>query len=1222
MKTLNVHTVPLTEKNLIEASAGTGKTWTLSYLYLRFILQKNFQVSQILVVTYTNAATEELRDRIRRRLIEAKQAFMQPSKARNEYAELIKHYTDYPQAIERLQKSILNFDEATVFTIHGFCQRVLVEQAFEANLPFDHELTADDYEMMLALVDKFWREHLQQADDALSQLLVDEKLTPDQLLDDIQSVIGKPYLKPLIDSSKEDYESLFKDYQQAEAKFRQAWQTHSDEALKLLRENESQLNRNKIKVAYINTRQNKIQNWLDESSRLPLGDIQKFTQHYIKQATKKKCTTPEHAFFLDCEEFFETADKFFKVTAITLNQLRLHVLNYLREELPHQKRQQGLLSFDDLLLELQLALEHNPSLAALLKKKYPVALVDEFQDTDPIQYAIFAKIYHHLERDEGSLFFVGDPKQAIYSFRGADIFTYLKAAEAVDQQYTLDTNYRSHPKLIAALNHIYHEADEPFFYRQIQYKAVNAGKGEEPRLVTAQDHHALHLYHWAEESDKKADLMRQIAAAVAHEIAQLLNDAQQGKAYIQHQQQKIALQGGDFAILVRSHVQGSIIKKALTDVGVASVQQSPQSIFCTTEAEELQRVLLAIIYFTDEGRLRYALLSNLLGYSGDDLLNLSDEIWDHLFAAFYELHQLWDKQGFMPMFQHFLRHFKVQERLLSQLNGERCLTNILHLGELLHQQDRRQPYAMHHLLHWLKTQMQNSSNEETQLRLESDENLVQIVTIHKSKGLEYPFVYCPFLWADESKTAQETLFTFHHPESSEACLEAGSSERERWAEITKQETDAENQRLLYVALTRPRFHCSLVVVSQKKSYFSSAIAKLLWSSIDVKQLFSRKSDVEPYDVCNALLNDLVADKKDCMATFSLSTPEKTISYQAQKTSEHYQAKQFSMRPFIMQQKVSSFSSLVAHSQQHNYYQESYNNSSEKDWLEGQTTKPALLDYDDIDVTISENNVVDDRVIPDFPMGARAGSCLHEIFENLKFTQALEEQSETVIEPILEKWGYSKNEQTAAMYLLQRALYTPLLSKNQPLFCLAQLGTRQRCDELEFYFSFNHLSIKKLQRVLLHYLPNDWQLIRQACQQLQFDDLRGFMRGFIDLVYEREGRYGIIDYKSNTLLSYDRENLHRAMAEAHYYVQYLIYCIALHRYLCKRIVHYSWDKHSDGVYYLFIRGLQITDDALSEMPEKTQGNHETNKNEQADALPLGVFFHKPSSAFIHALDEIF
>ncbi|HHC74376.1 MAG TPA: hypothetical protein ENK78_04835, partial [Thiothrix sp.] len=658
----------------------------------------------------------------------------------------------------------------------------------------------------------------------------------------------------------------------------------------------------------------------------------------------------------------------------------------------------------------------------------------------------------------------------------------------------------------------------------------------------------------------------------------------------------------DFAILVRSHVQGSIIKKALTAVGVASVQQSQQSIFCTPEAEELQRILLAIIHFTDEARLRYALLSNILGYSGDDLLDLTDQAWDRLFAAFYELHHLWDKQGFMSMFQRFLRYFTVQERLLSQLNGERHLTNVLHLGELLHQQDRRQSYAMHHLLHWLKTQRQSSGNEEAQLRLESDENLVQIVTIHKSKGLEYPLVYCPFLWADESKAAQDTLFAFHHPESSEACLEAGSSERKRWAAITKEETDAENQRLLYVALTRPRFHCSLVVVSQKKSYFSSAIAKLLWSSLNVKQLFSSKSQADPYEVCNALLNELVADQVDCMATEPLYLPEIARHYQSEKTVVHYQARQFSMRPLIMQQQMSSFSALIAHSQQP--YYEYTDQAVEKDWRDGQTAK--LIDYELVENEIKAANHSEVIPISDFPTGARAGSCLHEIFEHLNFSQALEKQNETIILPTLEKWGYGISEQTAALDLLQQSLYTPLNTKHQALFCLAELENTQRCNELEFYFPLTQLTIHHLRRVLLSYLPDDWHLIRQACQQLRFDDLRGFMRGFIDLIYEREGRYGIIDYKSNTLASYDQKSLHQAMAEAHYYVQYLIYCIALHRYLRHRITNYTWDKHSDGVYYLFIRGLQMN-------------QNQAIKNNDS---PLGVFFHQPSAAFIQALDEIF
>jgi len=378
MQSLNVHTVPLRHKNLIEASAGTGKTWTLSFLYLRLILQEGYLASQILVVTYTNAATDELRDRIRQRLVEAKQAFQQPHEAQAEYVELLANNPDRELALQHLQRAILSFDESAVFTIHGFCQRALVEQAFEAGLPFEHELIADDADLQQALVDEYWRQHLQQASDAMTDLLVEQGITPDSLLALVKNFVGKPYLDLLTEAPAQGFDQLYASYQQAEQHFIQQWRQHSQAAIALLKEQISQLNGNKIRDKYLDDREARINAWIAGKSALPLDDVTKFTQSYIKGATKKKAVTPEHDLFAVCETFCDVAADYDAAKSQSLNQLCLAVLQHLQQALPLRKRQLDVLSFDDLLLSLQTALRQYADLSSILFERYSVALIDVF----------------------------------------------------------------------------------------------------------------------------------------------------------------------------------------------------------------------------------------------------------------------------------------------------------------------------------------------------------------------------------------------------------------------------------------------------------------------------------------------------------------------------------------------------------------------------------------------------------------------------------------------------------------------------------------------------------------------------------------------------------------------------------------------------------------------------------------------------------------------------
>jgi len=1185
MQPLKPLDIPLSGKNLIQASAGTGKTWTISLLYVRLVVEQLLTAEQMLVVTYTRAATEELRGRIRQRLKEALAAYEQPEgEHADEYLQLLARHPATPERIWYLQRALLGFDEAAVFTIHGFCQRVLQQHAFEVGLPFESELIDNEFELQLALADQFWQQHLLQPHALYAAVLQRFNITPDSLLQDVAKFIGKPYLQVVRAEpiSPDDYAQAQQSYAAQYQQLQHIWQTQAEAIKEALAS--PALNKQSYKEAQVQELIARLQDFFrgqdGEHIRAALG---KLCQSELNRKTKKGQTSLQHTFFEQVEAFLPAYDHLAEWHAQALEQLRYELLEYLRTQLPERKRQAGLLAFDDLLISLQQALLDRPALAEQLRQQYPVALIDEFQDTDPVQYQVFEAIYAHTA---GQLYYVGDPKQAIYGFRGADIYTYLQAASSVEheRQYTLDKNFRSQPRLLEAFNQLYFYSGDPFRNgRQIDYENVKPGGVVTGELITPQGIAPLRIWDWdgtqAETPAKQSDILPQIAAAVADDIAQLLQYGQQGTASIKGE----ALSSRHFAILVRSHHQGRIIKKALQERGIASVQQSQAGIFQTPEAQELRWVLAAIAEPNDLSKIRRALTTELMGATAQSLLAMEQEaaLFDRELEAFYHWQQLWQQHGFMRMLRHWLASRDVRKRLLSYVDGERRLTNLLHLSELIHRETRHNWQSIPATLRWLRRCANAELSEEQQLRLESDENLVQIVTIHKSKGLQYPIVYCPFLWTPESQKGSKAWFVWHDKAQGYSCLQAGQEGREEaWAQL-QAENRSESQRLLYVALTRAQYHCTVVTVTGEinKLNYDSPINWLLFGHLpDSERLLATKSQLAPekrQQAMQAALRDLEISANHCIACDALPVSAEKIVYHSAQDSQALQARTFKHR-VPSTSRIGSFTGLTAgrHDERPDHDQ--------------------VVDLYNVPAPSQPVTSLA------FPGGRRAGVCLHKLLEKLDFCAALSTQRDTITAPILQAQGYEAAWLAAAENLLQHALQAPLLADSA--LCLNTIPRRQRLDEMEFYFPVNALQVKLLQQLLAHYLPSDWQAIRAAAQQLDFSTLRGYMKGYIDLLFEHEGQFYIVDYKSNYLgdmpEDYAPAKLHTAMAEAHYYLQYLIYCVAVQRYLKQRLgAAYSWDNSVGGVFYLFLRGMG-------------QG---TTQN--------GIFFHKPSTDFIDALDGL-
>jgi exodeoxyribonuclease V beta subunit len=1133
MNSYDVNTVALHDLNIIEASAGTGKTYTLAELYLRLILEKDLTVDQILVVTYTRAATEELRERLRQKLVDARDKRVGDTEAQR-----------LEQA--KLNLAIQSFDEAAIFTIHGFCQRVLGDYAFESGLRFEFDLIGDDNELLQTVADDFWRKEVTTADKDFVAYLLSKNESIESLLQSVRSFISKPYLNlvavPEVDVAKYS--------QQAQVQFervKKQWLLQQEDVIATL-QNKALLNGNKYRAT-------SVEKWLSslaelcEKEHLPISlfdDFERFTPAKLEDALKKEQQLPELGFWSECELLLEQFNQLQQAKELQRQNLRLQLLNYLREKVPQRKQQQGVLSYDDLLLNLEAALSGQSGdwLVEKLRNQYQAALIDEFQDTDPIQYASFSRIFANSGLPT---FLVGDPKQAIYSFRGADIFTYLKAKSEADHKHTLTTNWRSHPDLVSAVNTVFSRQTEPFLYQDIPFHPVKAERPKQQILHIHGNTSSAFNILWAQ-SDKslsKGDLTVMAADATANEIAQLLNFSQQVKATLfdDKTKQLVAVTGGDIAVLVRNHRQASAIQTCLRSRGVNSVQQGRENVFLSNEAQMLQRVLLAIAEPNNESRIKAALTTSLWGLDANELYHLQqDEAqWLSQLNFFYDLHQLWLKNGFMRLFRHLLMTGSVEQRLLALPDGERQLTNLLHLAELIQDYCSNNSEGIEAVLHWLSNHRQsaNSGDETAQLRLESDEQLVKIITIHKSKGLEYPIVFCPFLWDANLRAAKDKVISFHQAEQDNLASVAFSKPAlSQAAESVTLEECAEDLRLLYVALTRARERC-VIVWADVKNVEQSALFSLLHPRQE------KAEGKAMYDEITTL-----AEASDHTISMELLADDKLVVYQSNaESTQKLSTKQFNG---IIQQpwRIGSFSALTC----------------------GHDAE--LPDYDASEVSLpiqAERTNTLDRF--GFPRGAQAGTCLHAILELWDFTSQDTKALQVLVSKTLLQYGFDEKWLNTVCQWIGEVITTPM---GELAIRLADLSHNQRLDELEFYFPVAELSVKHIQKTLLPLLAKD-SVLSTVIKRLNFYDFAGFMKGFIDLVFEHQGKYYVVDYKSNHLGNneddYQDEALNVAMVEHDYPLQYLIYSLALHRYLKLRIADYEPDKHLGGVYYLFIRGMK-------------------------------------------------
>jgi len=1160
METYDNLTVELAGSNLIEASAGTGKTFAIACLYLRLVVEQGLLPENVLVVTFTEAATKELKTRVRERLCLFRDFSYGIGKGDEFSAALLNGANPWwpgrEAALERVENAVRTFDCAAISTIHGFCSRALQENAFESGSLYDTELVPDQTPLIREIVDDFWRVNFFGDDAPLLATVLRKKWLHDEMLRFLRGKLANPDLEvmPLFDRDQEEslsrrchalYDSLVASWHADRAELENILVTHKG----LSRA------KDKYRADMVPGLLAAMDSYLAVGNPFELFEgIEKFSSDFMESQALKREAPPRHEFFNRCGELLDLVDKRFIA-------LKGSLFRFARQRLSRLKSDRNIRFYDDLLTDLYLALE-GPSgsdLAARLRERYRAALIDEFQDTDPVQYRIFREIFGS---GPAPLFLIGDPKQAIYSFRGADIFAYLEAKDDVParNRFTMDRNWRSAPEMVESLNILFRQREpRPFLFSAIGYPGVSAAREERPLVLAGRDSAPLQVWFLGRGDDDGPVIAigtakQRIVRMVADEIAGLLADGRRGAALLDGR----GILPGDIAVIVRSHDQAGLVQDALRARRIPAVVQSTASLFVTREAREVRRVLEAVDEPSREALVRAALATSLFGMSGNDiaLLDDDDQAWEERLASFRNYHDLWRDRGFMVFFRTLLSREGVRERVLSREGGERSMTNFLHCAEVLHQAATEDGLGLDALRAWFGERVSvPPENEECQIRLESDEKAVRIVTIHVSKGLEYPIVFCPFSWGG----VMETDDTVVCHDGYRMVVDFGSDDFERHRIAARNEALAENIRLLYVALTRAKYRCYLVW-GRFRYTESSAPAYLLHYPDDViddaVQRLSGTMKMISDDEMAARLQGIVTQGPGRVAVSV--DPEPAVETGVLPVEEEFIPEFVPFRGIVAGDwRVMSFTSFAA----------------------GHREGVELPDRDQgTAAAASEPDVASEPTVSlvAFPKGAAAGIFFHAVFEQLDFTGAHEESLELLVESLLARHGFDPCWLEPVCGLVRDIMVTPIPVADGTL-CLGSVDQRDRIVEMEFFFPLSFVESKKVAGILARWSSRDAGTdLRAVAERLSFGGVRGMVRGFIDLVFRHDGKYYLADWKSNYLgtlpADYCRDRLADEMDNNLYHLQYLLYLVALNRYLEMRDPSYRYADHFGGVLYLFIRGM--------------------------------------------------
>lgn len=1174
MNRLDAYAVTLGGLHLIEASAGTGKTHAISTLYLRAVVELGLLPEQILVVTFTRAATGELGERIRARLRQAHAGLLGELEGDVELTGYLGRQSSRADCLARIERALLAVDQAAVMTIHGFCSRVLEQNAFENRIPFDTDLVESLEELLQEIVNDFMLAHV--ASRPYPELLALRAIGLDaaRLLALAKTVCRGDRLRfePELDEHEGDLSAAIDGFEQQRI-FALAWLR--DE---LNRASLAGLNKKKPREGIGKRLEGlaaKSERWLSEPFYCLKAPCQAF-ESLFELADKNPVAKTQR--LLDWFGALERCSASFEALRLAMLRrgvrLQLEFVDFFVREFERRKQAKAVQSYDDLLRRLRDTLlgGGGPALIRQLRQRYPLALIDEFQDTDPVQFEVFSRIY----REAVSLFIIGDPKQSIYAFRGADVDSYLHAKLAPGVHvHTLDVNWRSDPRVLAGLETLYRTHPDPFVSAGIDFTPVTPRPhAEDLRDARGASLSGVRLLvdiagQDAAERLPKYRARRAAMDATAEYVASLLTTRPATWTR--------TVRASEIAVLVRTNRECLQTAAILGSHGIRCVQTSESSVLESDAAASLRTLLRALHAPGDTRRLVALLVDELLGFEPYEVEQLRDDVdgWERWVQRLANYRRIWERSGALSVVVGLCNELDLKPRLLGRLSGERFITDILHSAELVQAAAREQHLSLEAQIEWLERGSRaegGTYSEAQQLRIEADSDAVLVTTVHRAKGLQFPFVICPFFWIGSARRPGATLaFRRRSVEPGRSVdvvhLEPKLLERDA-DEFQSAEVDLrrEEARLLYVALTRAKHQVALLWVDAQGSEVSP-LFRLLCEEARSPNLTARAGTRD--DLArpktgwrNALHEAQASGVIDVLSLHDLE-PRAPVASSAEQ-SVPLLAPRALERVIAPTLRTTSYSALTATSMLH---------------VEVGRDVDAL--------TLSESAELEPRagtrsappiplLLADLPRGAKTGEALHAILEAADFQSFGQKPSTPEVSVALERFGLDPALYEAPIRCALRGVLDLQLLEGHERLRLCNVARESRRSELEFIMKVSSLNVERLASSLGTSVSGVSAEYRQELERLRFDPVTGYLRGFVDLVFELDGRYYIVDYKSNTLGDtiecYSRPRIEEEMRRHHYPVQAAIYAAAVDRWLRVARSDYDYETHFGGIFYLFLRGM--------------------------------------------------
>lgn len=1179
----------------IEASAGTGKTYTIMLLVFKALVRlwredSGLGIKHILVVTFTEAATKELRSRIRETLVKAQAYYAnEPVSLDETIKSVFENYkfsvSERKNLADYLAAQLSTMEDASILTIHGFCSKVISEFPFECGIPGEFELSTNLTDELEDFIKAEWRALI--CSDKESDKVCEEYFkTPQDFIKNFRNQINSSIVLEYDDKSDRNYDDLVKSFIEERERFIKQYNLDACLTNVEVLFEKALLNGRVYSPSAKNQVTNLICYFYSRYwNRIINGAEKDYEKLYLLSDTKIQSSTSSKT----VQSILDTLAPFVSDFSNILSNLELIqqqkkgiLSKYIAElqiKFQQKKKEQAWFGFDDLLLIVDTALKQNKSLVDKVREAYPIGFIDEFQDTDPVQFSLFKQIYIDA-KEQGlspTFYMIGDPKQSIYSFRNADLKTYIYARGLAEQHFSINTNYRSTHAVIDSLNTFYSQAEFPFINKKIEYKAVKSVK--DGAIKMAKSEYNTPFLVLTVEGDEKVTKDQAVLNAITNTV-KLIGHYLTDENFIDNNR----IEPGDIGILVKTNKLASRMYQRLRMEGIPAVIQSKQSVFETKDANNLVILMQAIVQAQSSAKIKLALLSPFFDIKWQDF-----DTWEaqnenekelQFQEAFLEANRKWYKSGFSAAFSYLNNEFSCISNLVRFADGERSVANVMHLIDLISAIERKSKHSPNKTLKTIELKIIEAAEDEYRtvadeevLRLESDEKKVKIITIHGSKGLEYPIVIQPFSWHDkvvsynrssyihslsipQENTSPKLYKLFEENEYSKKLLDDKTIEQAQIEDIEEEEA-----RNFYVALTRAKYQNVIILPNSKVFKDPKAPLGMLqkWVSLaksDKQEIFEIKSiDKNKFSETINVLEKLKSDYSDLINLTDLIPEfEKEILKQEVQDKSIFEPSirtHIEIKPSWVQ---SSYSSLTAQAESHN---------------EDREKEPVLETQDDLvsPIQITEFSTE----LASIPAGADIGNILHDTLEALENDnlESILAQMQIIMNRYGTKAQFEQKEDLIAQWI-QRVYTTSFTLEKDTKISMATMPKEKQKRELEFYFNSKEFDYQVFMSILRSH--------SDSVNPIE----AGFIKGFIDLIFVHEDKFYMLDYKSNKLSNYDNSSLQSAMIQHSYDVQMAVYTVALNTFLSATIQDYDYETHFGGMFYWFVRGIDFPNQGLLKM----------------------------------------